>query len=90
MAKHSLKEIMQMEFDDLEECIASMSTDDPRLDFALKQRDFLSQRYNHKLTYDQHRCWHVDADHLLRGLRCRNQRHISTASELGHSFLRLS
>ena len=51
MAKHSLKQIMQMDIDDLEECIASMSTDDPRLDFALKQRDFLSQRYSHKLTY---------------------------------------
>ena len=50
MAKHSLKEIMQMNFDDLEECIAAMSTDDPRLDFALKQRDFLSQRHSHKLT----------------------------------------
>ena len=50
MAKHSLKEIMQMDIDDLEECIAAMSTDDPRLDFALKQRDFLSQRHSHKLT----------------------------------------
>ena len=50
MAKHSLKEIMQMNLADLEECIAAMSTDDPRLDFALKQRDFLSQRHSHKLT----------------------------------------
>ena len=50
MAKHTLKEIMQMDLDDLEECIAAMSTDDPRLNFALKQRDFLSQRNNHKLT----------------------------------------
>ena len=50
MAKHSLKQIMQMNLDDLEECIAAMSTDDPRLDFALKQRDFLSQRHNHQLT----------------------------------------
>ena len=50
MAKHTLKEIMQMNFDDLEQCIAAISTDDPRLDFALKQRDFLSQRHNHKLT----------------------------------------
>ena len=50
MAKHTLKEIMQMNLDDLEECIAAMSTDDPRLNFALKQRDFLSQRHSHKLT----------------------------------------
>ena len=50
MAKQSLKEIMRMDIDDLEECIASMSTDDQRLDFALKQRDFLSQRHSHKLT----------------------------------------
>ena len=50
MAKHTLKEIMQMNFDDLEQCIAAMSTDDPRLNFALKQRDFLSQRHSHKLT----------------------------------------
>ena len=50
MAKHTLKEIMQMDLDDLEECIAAMSTDDPRLNFALKQRDFLSQRFSHKLT----------------------------------------
>ena len=50
MAKHTLKEIMQMNLADLEECIAAMSTDDPRLNFALKQRDFLSQRHSHKLT----------------------------------------
>ena len=50
MAKHPLKEIMQMNPADLEECIAAMSTDDPRLDFALKQRDFLSQRHSHQLT----------------------------------------
>ena len=50
MAKHTLKEIMQMDPDDLEECIAAMSTDDPRLNFALKQRDFLSQRHSHRHT----------------------------------------
>ena len=50
MVKHTVKEIMQMDIDDLEECIAAMSTDDPRFNFALKQRDFLSQRHSHRLT----------------------------------------
>ena len=50
MAKHTVKEIMQMNLADLEECIAAMSTDDPRFNFTLKQRDFLSQRHSHKLT----------------------------------------
>ena len=78
MAKHTLKEIMQMNFDDLEECIAAMSTDDPRLDFSLKQRDFLSQRHSHKLTLRS--AW------LLAWGRCSSSSRVTLPKPAGYLY----
>ena len=43
--KLTRNEIMQMDDDELEDCIATLPMEDPLYKFALKQRDYVAQRW---------------------------------------------
>ena len=48
--KPTRKEIMRMDAEELEDCIASIPMDDPLFDFALKQREFMAHSESRQLT----------------------------------------
>ena len=48
--KPTRQEIMLMDEDELEDCIATLPMDAPLLGFALKQRDYVAQRWSLQLV----------------------------------------